>query len=348
MKRVIDTFIGIDVAKDTLSIFLKNALGNSSEKSIEIENNRQALVQYEKKLNKKGVLLNQRTAVIFEHTGIYGRVLLEFLSSRKAKVFIESGLRIKRSMGIQRGKTDDVDAKRIAEFGMRYLDSLTCWQPRRPIIQMIKHLLTLRERIKKDMIYFQVTSHETKLFSSRSLHTQMKQLNQPALKGLTKSLAELEKQLSELISKDKLVSHHMKLLTSIPQIGDVTALHFITATNEFKLHTNSKTLACYCGVAPFEHSSGSSIRKKAKINPVSNRKIKSLLHLAALRSITKTGQFKKYYDRKVKEGKHKLAVINAIRNKLVQRIAAVIARDSPYLPDKEYRKWRVRLTQTDF
>ena len=115
-------------------------------------------------------------------------------------------------------------------------------------------------------------------------------------------------------------------------------MNFIAATNEFKLHTNSRTLACYAGVAPFEYSSGKSIKRKPKINPAANKKLKSLLHIAAMGTITKKGAFKKYYDRKVKEGKHKLSVINAIRNKLVKRISAVIQRDTPYINETLYQR----------
>lgn len=39
-----------------------------------------------------------------------------------------------------------------------------------------------------------------------------------------------------------------------------------------------------------------------------------------------------YYERKVKEGKNKMLVMNAVRNKVVHRIFAVIKRDSPFVP----------------
>ena len=43
-----------------------------------------------------------------------------------------------------------------------------------------------------------------------------------------------------------------------------------------------------------------------------------------------------YYRKKVLEGKHHLTVINAIRNKLILRIFAVVRNDTTYKADFEF------------
>jgi len=52
--------------------------------------------------------------------------------------------------------------------------------------------------------------------------------------------------------------------------------------------------------------------------------MKKLLHMAALAVISKKGQLKDYYDRKVEQGKNKMSVINAVRNKLIHRVFACV------------------------
>jgi hypothetical protein len=42
-------------------------------------------------------------------------------------------------------------------------------------------------------------------------------------------------------------------------------------------------------------------------------------------------EIKAYYERKLKEGKNKMSVINAIRNKLLLRIFAVLRDQRPYV-----------------
>jgi hypothetical protein len=59
--------------------------------------------------------------------------------------------------------------------------------------------------------------------------------------------------------------------------------------------------------------------------------LKRTLHLAAMSSTQYVPDLRKYYERKVGEGKSKMSVINAIRNKLLQRILAVIKRGTPYV-----------------
>jgi len=52
--------------------------------------------------------------------------------------------------------------------------------------------------------------------------------------------------------------------------------------------------------------------------------------LAALVVAYKNEEFKAYFQRKVSEGKSKMSVLNAIKNKLVLRMVAVIRNDKPY------------------
>lgn len=43
---------------------------------------------------------------------------------------------------------------------------------------------------------------------------------------------------------------------------------------------------------------------------------------------------KKYYERKIQEGKHVMSVLNAVRNKLILRIFALVKKNQKY--DKNY------------
>ncbi len=92
----------------------------------------------------------------------------------------------------------------------------------------------------------------------------------------------------------------------------------------FTAFDNAKQLACYCGVVPFDKSSGTSVRYKSTVSPFANKKLKKLLHLCAMSALQNDPEMKAYFERKVKEGKNKMSVINAVRNKLIHRVFAVI------------------------
>ena len=63
---------------------------------------------------------------------------------------------------------------------------------------------------------------------------------------------------------------------------------------------------------------------------MANKNIKTLLHMGALAAIKKPGDIQDYYLRKVAEGKNKMSVLNAVRNKLVLRIFACVNQNRAY------------------
>ncbi len=86
----------------------------------------------------------------------------------------------------------------------------------------------------------------------------------------------------------------------------------------------------FAGVAPFEHSSGTSIKGRTRVSHLANKDIKKMLHLAALVTIRKGNVMHAYFNRKVAEGKNKMSVINAVRNKLVHILLACIRDDTTH------------------
>ena len=70
---------------------------------------------------------------------------------------------------------------------------------------------------------------------------------------------------------------------------------------------------------------------------MANKKVKTLLHMAALVAIQYNDELRLYYERKVNiEKKNKMSVINAVRNKLVQRIFSCVNQNRMY--EKNYLK----------
>ena len=98
----------------------------------------------------------------------------------------------------------------------------------------------------------------------------------------------------------------------------------IIVTGEFTKISEPKKFACYSGVAPFPHKSGTTIRGKTRVSNLANMNLKKLLHLAALSAIQCDEELGTFYKRKTQEGKNKMSVINAVRNKLISRVFACI------------------------
>ena len=148
------------------------------------------------------------------------------------------------------------------------------------------------------------------------------------------TIQKIEAAIVKKIQTNELTKRQYELLLSIPCIGPVTATYLIACTNAFTMCSTGKQLACYCGVVPFECQSGISIKGKHRVHKMANKSLKALLHLCAISAIKYVAEIKNYFNRKVEEGKHKMSIINAIRNKLVLRAFAVIKNDRPFVENQ--------------
>ena len=326
-------FIGIDISKGTFDYCLIKNGDQASASSGKTSNDPSGLVKLEEFLHKEGLNMEE-TLFCMEHTGVYCRLLSGYLTENKYHVWLEMPVQIIRSLGLQRGKNDHVDAMRIAEYACLKKDKAVLWQPPREVLLQINDLLTLRERLIESRKSLKQPIKElseagfkdaAKLIESRCIHT---------LKALDKEIEQIDKDLDDIIKKDSNLKKLYKLATSVSGIGKITALTLLYYTNEFTLFIKAKQLACYCGVAPFEHTSGTSIRGRTRVSNFANKRLKRLLHMVAMSTISSDKQLSQYYRRKVGEGKKKMLVINAIRNKILYRLCAVIKRGTPY--EKNY------------
>jgi transposase len=56
-------------------------------------------------------------------------------------------------------------------------------------------------------------------------------------------------------------------------------------TEGFTAFTDPREMACYAGVVPFDHQSGTSVKYKSKVSIYADKELKSILHLAAMSAI---------------------------------------------------------------
>lgn len=322
-------FIGIDISKGTFDFALLKDGDLLNPISGETSNNPAGIVKLEEFLKKHGLIMDE-TLFCMEHTGIYCRLLSHYLVENNYNVWLEMPVQIIRSLGLQRGKNDHIDAKRIAEYACLKKDKAVLWQPPREVVIQINDLLTLRDRLIESRKSLQQPIKEFIDAGFKDVAKLIQSKCSGTLRELDKEIKQIEKDLDELINKDSNLKKLYKLATSVSGIGKITALTLLYFTNEFKLYTNANQLACYCGVAPFEHTSGTSIKGRSRVSSFANKRLKKLLHLVAMATIKFDMQLSQYYHRKVSEGKNRMLVINAIRNKILHRLCAVINRGTPY------------------
>ena len=105
-----ENFVGIDVSKETIDV----SVFSEEQKKIQhrqFSNDKEGFGSMDKWLKKQERFSYSLTLACMEHTGIYTRLLQAHLLNQGANVWLESSLQIKRSLGLNRGKTDKIDSK---------------------------------------------------------------------------------------------------------------------------------------------------------------------------------------------------------------------------------------------
>lgn len=323
-------FIGVDLSKDYIDCALvkKNFPGLFKEKRF--DNNLDGFESLEEWLQVCDVELND-SLFCMEHTGTYGFLFFTWLSQRDIGFCVEPGLRIKLSLGMTRGKNDKIDARRIADYAYTNINKLSLFSlPSEQILQ-VKQLLTYREQlvrirtslknsIKSHLQYEQITKKDT---VTKDINDQIKQYNQ--------RIKQLEKEISGLIEADSQLRKNFDLAISVKGIGLVIAAFMLVTTNNFSSFENGRKYACYVGLAPFEHTSGTSIKGRTATSHLANKTLKTLLSNGANSASKWDPEIKAYYLRKTLEGKDYKVIMNAIGCKLINRVFASVKRQTPYV-----------------
>lgn len=325
-EQTFQFFIGIDISKRYFDVAI---LIDQRTTSYVFENSRKGTNAFIRLLKNQKIPLSN-TLMCMEHTGVYGQLLITKLIEKQANFCVEMPIQIIKSMGVQRGKNDLVDAKRIAVYASKNCRELELYKPMDKVLEQVKILLKIRRKLVNTRADLNKYPNELELFApdlGKLAKKNLKKIN----KNLEDEIDRIELEIKKLILSDDKLNKTVGLVTSVTGIGKITALHLTIFTNFFTRYDDPKQLACYCGVVPFEYTSGDSISRKSRIHPMANRTLKKHLHMSALAAINHDPDIREYFQRKVAEGKNKMLVVNNVRNKLVHRVCAVVKRQEPYV-----------------
>ncbi len=321
--------IGMDFGKDSFDACLMNEKTQVLDNE-QFTNNKegfQALLKWLKSLK-----INMNTTLFCaENMGACVREFSAFSLKRKLNLSLACPLDIKKSIGLTRGKNDKIDAYRIAFYAIKHQDRLKLFEAPKKVLQRLRQYLKTRQMLVKLKVAVQAQHKDVmsnEVFADMSALSKMLQQELASLKAKIK---ECEEAMEELLASEPAIYKNRQLLKTIIGIGLINIVTMICQTENFTRFTETRKYACYCGIAPFEYSSGTSIRGRTKVSHYANKEMKHLLAQAVQSAKIHDPQLKAYYERKLAEGKHKSVVMNAIKFKILDRCFAVIRRQTPYV-----------------
>jgi len=325
-------YLGIDMGKSYFTCALMDMDGTILLEQ-EIRNRSTTIQAWIKELTTLYSETNfwANTLVCLEHSGYYAFPLINTLNqSVQTDIWLESALQIKRSIGVQRGKNDRIDAIRIASYALDFQRKARLWKPTTKNIERLGLLISHRDRMVKYLMSLRNTLNEEVGFVDKDLHLEMAELSEAPLEAMEQSIKAFDAQIEDLLNSDIKLARQAEIVKSLPGFGQVITSKLIQITQGFTRLNTPRQLACFAGVAPFEYSSGTSLKGRSRVSHLANKDLKKMLHLAALVTIRKGNVMHTYFHRKVAEGKNKMSVINAIRNKLIHILLACIKNDTIY------------------
>ncbi len=270
------------------------------------------------------------TMIVMEHTGLYSFCFESFLHKHQIAFCKVNALAIKRSMGLVRGKTDKLDAARIAAYGYEKKDKLAIDVPTSDALKRLQMLHSTRDRLVKQRAALTCAVKEYRHIGICEkdiiMQTQLR-----LIKNFDKQIEKLMAEIESIINEQEPLKQNFLLLQSIKGVGKILALTSIIKTSNFTRFANARKFACFCGTAPFEHSSGTSIKRKSRVSHLADKQMKSLLDLSAKSAIQYDKELREYYLKRTEAGKSKMSTINVVRNKILYRMFAVIKRQTPFL-----------------
>ena len=321
-------FIGVDISKDTLDAAVYPAKDKKMD-FLHFDNTQKGLMLMMSWLKRRGIKASEMV-ICAEHTGVYTNPLIAFADKKGLALSLNSPLDIKRSMGIARGKNDAVDAGRIAEYAHSHKDKLKLYEKPSDVIKKLQYLLTERRQYMRQrtaLINLDCAMGKYGTPETRSR-------NESALHHCEKLVKKVEDQMLSLIHSDPDVQRNYDLVSSVKGIGLVNAINTIVYTNNFKSFETPRQYACYIGVAPFDHTSGISVKGRTQVSKICRTQQKAELSMAARSAIVSDPGLRKYYLRKMEEkGGAKEAhgvVLNAVKFKIILRMFAVVRSGEPY------------------
>lgn len=157
------------------------------------------------------------------------------------------------------------------------------------------------------------------------------------IKKLTKRISELEQECKEITEQIERCALNIKgytLMRTIPGFGVYTAALAITYIEDISKFKSASHLASFAGLAPVIRKSGTSVNK-TRARKSFCRYLKEAFYKSTQVCIRHDEESKKFYDKKIAEGKKHNQAIKALARKRINVAFAILKGETPFVSNKK-------------
>jgi transposase len=312
--------LGIDISKKHFDVAL--LLPSDKRKNKKFPNNPQGFQALHAWL---GELQVESLHACLEATNTYGHPLAEFLYDQGFDVSMVNPARVKGyGQGeLLRTKTDKQDASLIARFCESMSPSLWVPEPKnvrelKALVRRVDSLIEMKQQevnrldVADDVVLEDIKGHIA-LLSSR--------------------IDQLRDAIRQHIDNDPGLREQKELLLSIPGIGEKTVAAVLSYFAVIERFSSAKKLASFCGVAPRQIQSGTSINRYGRMSKVGPAQLRKALFFPAMVALKYNPRLQDMREKLSAAGKPKMVIIGAAMRKLVHMIYGVLKSKVPFDAD---------------
>jgi transposase len=314
------TILGIDISKSDFDICL---IIGGRERYRKFENSVRGFAKLAQYLEKHEV---QLVHACMEATGRLYEGLALYLVANGHKVSVINPKCIKgfAQSELQRSKTDKKDAGVIARFCKAHAPK--AWQPPPAEIREVQEVSRYIDCLKVN-----IHQEKRRLESGLTSNTVTSAIEEH-IEVLEAKLAELESQLKQHVKRHQRLFEQVQLLTSIIGVGDIVALTYISEMGYSDQFKTTRQVESFCGLAPRQYKSGSSVRARDRISKVGNSRMRKVLYMPALSARHTNPVLRALGDRLEKAGKPKKVINCAVMRKMLRLMYAVVSTGQAFDP----------------
>jgi transposase len=326
-------FVGVDVSKGWIDV--SSTEGRAVSYTGQFTNTISGFKEVISTLKKTTSLDQSEWFICFENTGTYSKLLLQWLCSQGIACKEENPTIIAKLPEVHRGKSDKLDAGLICQYAYEKRDKIKPTQLPTPAIATLKKLLSRRNLHVRQCAALKTSLKEHKAEFPAELLKQLDQQNKLLIDNHNECISFIENQIEELVNSNEEMRRNSELSQTVIGIGPIITWYMIATSGNFKNFATSRQYSTFGGIAPFPKGSGKK-KGRNKVSQIADKGIKALLSNGAISAITHDPEIRRYYHRKLKEGKVEGVALNNVKNKLVARVFAVIHRGTPFVKLHNY------------
>ncbi|TBV12392.1 IS110 family transposase [Stutzerimonas kirkiae] len=317
------SIVGINIAKHSFDIATVQANGKFRTKA-KLPNGSAGFELLQEWLSKHAA---PDAWVVMEATGTYHEALAEYLYSLggyRVCVMNPAQIAYYARSQLQRVKTDQVDAKLIALYGLRHVDELRLWQPEPQAIRRLRALVRRLQDLK-----------EIKQMESNRLEVADDSVQESirlVIERVDEQIKETLRAIRNHIDNDPDLRNRRDLLEGIDGIGELTAALLMAELGDPVQFKDAGAITAFAGLNPRLQDSGK-YKGHVRISRVGSARLRAGLYMPSLVAITYNPAVNALAQRLRERGKTGKQIICAAMRKLLCIVYGVLKSGVPFNPE---------------